>query len=156
MREVIDTLFLRIYAMNLRRGWRNVPTTAWTDASVTMDLLFGLPAMLLAGTLWSVLMDLFPQTVGRFGMPDWALLGLVVGSWLAVDTLLSRKVRRYKDDPSLLARSASMVSPSGTKISLFATLMSFASCVTLVLVTIFLHKLLSSTGSPHATIRLGM
>jgi hypothetical protein len=136
--DAIDSLFLRLYAMNLRRAWRNAPVAAWTDASFTVDVLLGFPLLFFVGAAWSVLMDLSPQAVGAFGMSDWALLMLVVATGLAIDVPLSRRWRVYKHAEG----ASNLPAPADTKYIVRWCSASFASCVGSLIFAAIIHKLL--------------
>ena len=67
VKGMLSMLFQRLYAMNLRRTWRNSPGAAWADAISTLDVLLAFPILSLLGGAWLVATDIFPRTVGRFG-----------------------------------------------------------------------------------------
>jgi hypothetical protein len=84
--------FLRIYAMNLRRSWRNKPASAKTDASYTTQALFLPPLMLLLLLLYVGVTGMLPDSVGR--VPAKAMQGLwfVLATvyWFWMDSHLDR------------------------------------------------------------------
>jgi hypothetical protein len=135
---MLTKLFLRIFAMNLRRGWRSGSGIAWSDAIFTVDILICLPLLCLLGTLWLLAIDLFPSTVGLFGMPWGAEAALVVATWLGVDIPLSRKMGAYKREP---ISSTCFNSTADRFMMVAAGAISSISCALLVAASMFLHKL---------------
>jgi hypothetical protein len=135
----LTTLFLRIYAMNQRRWWRNDAARAWWDALLTVEIWIGLPLVTLLVTLWVLAIDLFPQSVGTIGMSRGVELGLLVASWLAVDIPLRKKVSKYRREP--IPRTSFDSTADRWKIAV-AGAVSFGSSVLITLVAFSLHEAL--------------
>src|ERR1700733_11899461 len=101
---MLKTLFLRIFAANLSRGWRNNPDTAWSDTIYIVELLVTLPLLTFCIFVWVILMDVWPHTVGALGWSDAIAVILFTVSWLIVHVPLVGLSRRYRD-ASLVRRS---------------------------------------------------
>ena len=99
MNTLVTNLFLRIYAMNLRRPWRNHRGAAWSDAVYTMDILVVVPALswIMAG--WIFLGDHFPASFGAFGRPKSAELVVVLAVGVLVDLGSTRQYGRTSTHP---------------------------------------------------------
>ena len=74
--SALDRLFLRLYAANLRRPWRNDPRPAWNDALYTVAATMGLPIAAFVGSGWSIARDLFPGSVGKLQVAQEAGVGI--------------------------------------------------------------------------------
>jgi hypothetical protein len=136
VKGMLSMLFQRLYVMNLRRSWRNSPGAAWADAIYTLDVLLAFPILSLLGGAWLVATDIFPRTVGRFGIPDAAIVVVAVVVWLGVDIPLSRGMRRFRDERAL--RDAMVSSADRMKVAA-AFAISGVIWILLLAVALVLH-----------------
>lgn len=137
MHKTLANLFLRIYAMNLRRGWREDPGTAWSDAIFTMDALIGLPVLSFIFCFWVLGLALFPGAIGVFGMPRGVEIAVVIAVGFVVDRWLSRSMGKYKRE-SISRDSFSSAGDFVVIVASFAG--SFAFFVAMLIVSILIRR----------------
>lgn len=99
MRGSLTNLFMRLFAMNLRRGWRSAVRVAWGDAIFTMDVLLSLPTALLLVSLLQLATERYPKTLGAFGESDAAWLAICVFVWISVHISLTVNFKRFQHEP---------------------------------------------------------
>ncbi len=137
MGNVLAKLFLRLYAANLRRTWRNNPKDAWSDAIFTMDSLIVVPVLSLIMVFWTIAIHLFPLSIGAFGMSKGAGLIIIIIVAFVVDALFTRCISRYKHDaitPGSFAATVDLM------VIFFAFAISFLFAVAMVGIIVMLRR----------------
>jgi hypothetical protein len=130
-------LFLRLYAANLRRTWRNSPKEAWTDAIFTMDSLICVPLMSVIIVIWVIAIHMFPATIGGFGMPKAAGLAIGIPVIFVVDTVFTKRIDEYRSEP--IARDS--FSATVDRVAIFiAFIASFSFVVAMIGIIVMLHR----------------
>jgi uncharacterized membrane protein len=137
--RILIKVFLRLYAANLRRTWRQAQGTAWSDAIFTMDSLVGIPVLSSIYAMWMFLMALFPTSIGVLGIPRGAVVVLVLMIGFIIDRLLTRGVSRYKNE-SITSDSYSTTADSMAIIAAF--LISFTYFLIMIAIVVAIHKTL--------------
>jgi hypothetical protein len=99
MGNIFTKLFLRVYAANLRRSWRNSQEDAWTDAVFTLDSIVIVPIVSMIMVSWVVATVSLPGSIGKIGMPKAAGLPLIIVVGFVVDYFLSRRFIHYRKSP---------------------------------------------------------
>src|SRR5258708_3443913 len=96
---LLNALFLRIYARNLRRGWTGGSDRAWSDVIFSTLIVVAFPLAGLAIAIWHLAAGLFPTVLGASGQSDSVPIFIVVIISFGLNFLLSRKMHIYKDEP---------------------------------------------------------
>lgn len=100
--KAISRAFLRTYAQNLRRGWRDSPETAKSDAVYTVEFLILFPLAVWSPLLYAILTKVFPNSIGRLDLrvPEAVAVAAFIGSWL----WLERRLNNIEVSSELLHR----------------------------------------------------
>jgi len=90
--DYVSRMFLRIYAKNLNRSWRNSRASARIDATVSTEAVLVPPLGLALLLVYGGLRALFPDLIGRLTNRVLQVIGLaaVMGFWLWIDSRLGR------------------------------------------------------------------
>ena len=105
--NALDRLFLRLYAANLRRPWRNEARPAWNDALYAVTAVVAVPAVAFVASLWLIARDVLPNYVGRIGEAQEA--GAAVAVAISFGTYFALLVRfsafRHRTKSEILSES---------------------------------------------------
>jgi hypothetical protein len=105
--RVLEELYLRAYAKNLARRYRNDPANAASDAQIqisTVILVAGFTLFIIVGSLF------FPTLLDRFlNGGDW-MYGTLIGVTLVVVFGVNRRFGRYEQTPELARQFATLKS----------------------------------------------
>jgi hypothetical protein len=137
MGNSLTKLFLRLYAANLRRTWRNGPGDAWSDAVFAIDSIITVSALSMIMVVWVVATVWLPNSIGKFGMPAVAGLPLVVVVGFVVDYFVSKRFIHYKMSP---IDSDSFSKKGDTAVIYIAMVLSFLFAVVMIVTVAMLRR----------------
>jgi hypothetical protein len=118
----IESLFLRAYAKNLGRRYRNDAANAASDAQIqtsTMILIGGFAVFIIVGSLC------FPAFLGRFLKGGDLMYGSMIGVGLVVVFGINWRFKGYEKTPELARRYATLKSRRGSLVWYWAVMLGF-------------------------------
>jgi hypothetical protein len=136
--RMLEALYLRAYAKNLARRYRNDPANAASDAQIqisTMILIAGFALFIMAGSI------LFPALLGRFFKGGDLMYGTLIGVAIVVVVGVNWRFRGYELTPGLARKYATVESRRWSLILFWAVMAGF-----LIVAWMFLGHLAFSFG----------
>jgi hypothetical protein len=120
--RLLEGLYLRAYAKNLARSYRNDPASAASDAQIqisTMILIVSFMLFIIIGSLF------FPALLARFlNGGDW-MYGTLIGLALVVVFGVNRRFGRYEQTPELALQYATPNNRRWSLIVFWAVMVGF-------------------------------
>lgn len=95
--NMLMIIFLRLYGLNLERGFRNKPDQACNDAIMQMSMVLAVPIAIVLGILAIVI----PGALSHIKSPDPILLAIVLVTVVPLVHCVNKCFGRYRSSPGL-------------------------------------------------------